>query len=491
MLFSMRRKVGKPCEAIGSINAIVSNDLLRYRGCRAGRHVQERRLHTTNLTSTTLPGDSCWSAPTEGINITTVVGRRFRGGYNHRSKYLRPRVLADLIRYSAPKQQQQQLGTVQAGFTPANILPPRLYVFNAAAITKPNAVQQLTADMTSMEIDVAIISETKLKLKHPDSIVCIDGYQIHRRDRRGRQGGGVAVYASNKYRSSIKSDFATVDHSNFELLWVELNDSSSKIYIGALYHPPQPIYDAKELLIHIERTIEELSTRHPEALIILGGDLNQLSESEITDRTGLVGIVHQPTRNKSCLDRVYVSAPCYSSVQVVTSAVKSDHKAVVAGCGSVSQAVASRAKHLTCRRKSPSQNSQFLRCLSSYDFGTEGSSVQKDFDNFYKASLSLLDKYYPEKQIKITPKDPDFITPEIKCKLRIKNKLMRKGRTEEAGQMAEQIGKDIARRNSISLRHINQRNGTKELWGAVRKLTKRKQEDQIPSGLNSTTLNKH
>ena len=105
--------------------------------------------------------------------------------------------------------------------------------------------------------------------------------------------------------------------------------------------------------------------------------------------------------------------------------------------------------------------------------------------------LFLLDKYYPEKQIKITPKDPDFITPEIKCKLRIKNKLMLKRRTEEAGRMAEQIGKDIARRNSISLRHINQRNGTKELWDAVRKLTKRKQEDQIPSGLNATTLNKH
>ena len=230
----------------------------------------------------------------------------------------------------------------------------------------------------------------------------------------------MAVYASNKYRSSIKSDFAPADHSNFELLWVELNDSSSKIYIGALYDPPQPIYDAKELLIHIERTIEELSTRHPEALIILWGDLNQLSESEITDRTGLVGIVHQPTRNKSCLDRIYVSAPCYSSVQVVTSAVKSDHKAVVAGCGSVSQAVASRAKHLKCRRKSPSQNAEFLR-LSSYDFGIEGSSVREDFDNFYNASVSLLDKYYTEKQIKITPKDPDFITPEIKCKFRLKN----------------------------------------------------------------------
>ena len=68
---------------------------------------------------------------------------------------------------------------------------------------------------------------------------------------------------------------------------------------------------------------------------------------------------------------------------------------------------------------------------------------------------------------------------------------MRKGRTEEAGRMEIQIGLDIARTNSISLRHIYQRNGTKELWGAVRKLTKRCQEDQIASGINATTLNIH
>ena len=77
------------------------------------------------------------------------------------------------------------------------------------------------------------------------------------------------------------------------------------------------------------------------------------------------------------------------------------------------------------------------------------------------------------------------------CKLRIKNKLMRKGRAEEAGRMAVQIGLDIARSNSISLRHINQRNGTKELWGAVRKLTKRCQEDQIAPGIDATILNNH
>ena len=47
-------------------------------------------------------------------------------------------------------------------------------------------------------------------------------------------------------------------------------------------------------------------------------------------KTGFIPIVKQPTRGTAFLDRIYTSVPCYTSVQVVTSAVKSDHKDVVA-----------------------------------------------------------------------------------------------------------------------------------------------------------------
>ena len=41
---------------------------------------------------------------------------------------------------------------------------PSLYVLNAAALTKPHAIEQLTAELTGYNIDVAIISETHLIL---------------------------------------------------------------------------------------------------------------------------------------------------------------------------------------------------------------------------------------------------------------------------------------------------------------------------------------
>jgi len=45
---------------------------------------------------------------------------------------------------------------------------PTLYVLNAAALTKPHAVEHLAADLIGYKADVAAISETHLKKKHID-----------------------------------------------------------------------------------------------------------------------------------------------------------------------------------------------------------------------------------------------------------------------------------------------------------------------------------
>jgi len=45
--------------------------------------------------------------------------------------------------------------------------PPSLYVLNAAAITKPHAIEHLAAELMSYNIDVAVIAEThQMTLKY-------------------------------------------------------------------------------------------------------------------------------------------------------------------------------------------------------------------------------------------------------------------------------------------------------------------------------------
>jgi len=64
--------------------------------------------------------------------------------------------------------------------------------------------------------------------------------------------------------------------------------------------------------------------------VILAGEFNMLSDTDVIPRTALNNIVDQPTRGANNLDRIYVNNMCYTNVNVVTSAVKSDHKSLIA-----------------------------------------------------------------------------------------------------------------------------------------------------------------
>jgi hypothetical protein len=93
-------------------------------------------------------------------------------------------------------------------------LPPSLYVFNAAALCKPHAIEQLTVELSGYDIDVAMISETHLKQKHSDSCVSIEGYSLFLCDRQRRRGGGVAIYIRRHWQAvewSIPGDTAELE----------------------------------------------------------------------------------------------------------------------------------------------------------------------------------------------------------------------------------------------------------------------------------------
>ena len=118
-------------------------------------------------------------------------------------------------------------------------------------------------------------------------------------------------------------------------------------------------------------------------------------------------------------------------------------------------------------------------------------NTQGEFDHFYTTSIQLLNQYYPERTITVTDRDPDLVTPEIKAKLRRKNRLMRAGRVEETGALVERIGKDIKRRSKTRLMKIDGKTGAKDMWTAVRQLTGRQHQQPVVDGVTAESLNDH
>ena len=322
-----------------------------------------------------------------------------------------------------------------------------LYVLNAAALSKPHAVEHLAADLTSYSTDVAVITETHFKVKHSESVVGIDGYNLFRRDRDRRRGGGVALYVRSTIQSTVWNYSA--DDRTYEILWVFVGNST---FFGTLYHPPKPIYNPTALVDYIEACVEEINRDFPSAHIELVGDLYQQPDQDLVEQTGLTQIVHQPTRGANILDRIYVSDPStFDTVRVVESVVRSDHKAIVAFSDRKPFTQPKNTIQCTFRSKSPTQNALFLQCLSNMAFESTQAPVssnpiintQEEFDSFYATATCLLNQFYPQRSITLTTRDPQFITPEIKAKLRRKNRLMRSGRIEEASALAARIGRDM------------------------------------------------
>jgi len=210
-------------------------------------------------------------------------------------------------------------------------------------------------------------------------------------------------------------------------------------------------------------------------------------------------IVHQPTLGTNVLDKIYVSSPdIYSTVRVVASVVKSDHKAVVAFPDG-SSAPRKTSSQCLYRRHMPAQDAKFLRETVEVDFtnpcptasSDPAINTQAEFDHFYAVALQLSNQYYPERVITKTSRDPEYITAHIKVMLRKKNRLMRAGRVEEAWALAKRISRDMQLRCKSQLDKIDGKTDAKSMWAAVRQLTGRKLVVASVDGVTAETLNDH
>ena len=162
-------------------------------------------------------------------------------------------------------------------------------------------------------------------------------------------------------------------------------------------------------------------------------------------------------------------------------------------------ATVAKARHQRqCRPRTPSQNASLLQHLAAIDMGSRPDvdeiartiQPQTFYDEFYAFATGLLDAFYPERTVTVTSRDPSYVTPEIKVKLRRKNRLMRAGRVEEAGALARQIGRDITRRSKRQLCKLR-KSDTKELWTAVRQLTGRAHQPAADPSITAEALNHH
>ena len=213
--------------------------------------------------------------------------------------------------------------------------PLSCYVINACSLKKRNALQLLNTEIQNFDVDIAAVTETWLNNSVASTDLSVTGYNIIRRDRIGRKGGGLCIFVKDCLITQSVAVPTTTDskyHKMHELLYLKVEKASQVYFFMLVYHPPRPKYKPDFLLVRLSYDVEYLMDTYPNAIIYLTGDFNQLNISVLVSETGLQQVVNEATRGNSILDLFLINRPNEVHCSVFRSCVKTDHHALLINC---------------------------------------------------------------------------------------------------------------------------------------------------------------
>ena len=95
-------------------------------------------------------------------------------------------------------------------------------------------IEELQQEVKENRPDIVCITETKLEKEILDTTLNLRGYQVWRRDRRGKKGGGVMILSQD----NLIVREVTPETSGAEIVTIEIQLGREKILISTVYAPP-------------------------------------------------------------------------------------------------------------------------------------------------------------------------------------------------------------------------------------------------------------
>ena len=284
----------------------------------------------------------------------------------------------------------------------------------------PNKINELQTILASESHDVLCLTETWCDGNIPDNAVNLPGYNIIRNDRQSNQrGGGVACMIKDGIPFKRWHD---LESPEFESLWITLRPprmprSNSHILLGVIYHPPK----ANNWLLsrHICTTIDTIRQKHPNAGIMLTGDVNHFKDSPLKSSFKVTQIVTKPTRGDRILDKMYTNMlEFYNSVSVQSPIGASDHNVVICRPQPTTMTQTPKFKTIEKRASGHNEKTLFVHALKNTDWSPiyNMSSCTDQYEFFDRVISELMDTFMPVKLRKIhTNPDKPWITSAFKA----------------------------------------------------------------------------
>ena len=369
----------------------------------------------------------------------------------------------------------------------------KLYHINACSLLPKLDELKCSHGIINQEAALLAISESHRSSRIQNSELQIDGYQLFRRDRLVKSGGGVAAYVLNKYVCINRVDFQL---NNAESLWLEINQGGTlPLLVCILYRPPDsPInwYENFEAEIH-------KASSYSHNIIILG-DLNidllktiPSRWTSILNSYNLTQIINQPTRitsaSSTLIDHIYVSRLEFVHYSSVLNITLSNHLGIGL-CWKQSVKPCSQTNHTTVkyRKKVPGNGIVIQQSLSS---ALEQVSQVTDVDdqiylfndalhNFEKSTSKLVTQRVWK------PAQPKRFNNHILAAIKLRNSFKASKKFELYRHQRNLVTNMIKYEKSHFYRNmlIQAKGNTRKLWSCLNEVIG-KPSSSIPRVLNT------
>ena len=213
----------------------------------------------------------------------------------------------------------------------------------------------------------------------------------------------MALYAREHMNAKLFHDAEAPD--DLEIVWVQCRPTRlprqiSQLFFCALYHPPASL-NADLLLEHLTQTVDLIQTRHPDAAVIILGDMNNLDVESLCNGGILTQVVDQPTRDQAILDKIITNVGNFYAKPLISAPIGlSDHSSVLWTPNNHEKA--SNATHTKVVRP--------LRASDLRDFGSwisnhswtgvlQADGATNKCENFYYTLQSAINTFFPCKTV--------------------------------------------------------------------------------------------
>ena len=316
---------------------------------------------------------------------------------------------------------------------------------NIRGISGSNKFLELCETLRVNPADLFSISETFLSPVHVSTAYQIPGYQLFRKDRASKTGGGLLIYVSDKYVTHMRNDLSNTDIGICEALWLQVDFSPGKPRLFCVcYRPPNsPISDMSLLKSNFSLALLE-----KKETVIMGDfnlDMNKPYDRQRIFDLELIGtkqLIYDVTRpiSATVIDHIYVSHNQFIVDSGVIQWSLSDHNIV--WCARQHRNMFKKSgsfKWITYRSYKTLDQLAFQHDLLQANL-CDCSTANRDVDSAWKDWLNrftiVLDAHAPIRRKKFSSSAPAWLSGDVISAIQHRNHLHKKACQDSTDQDA-------------------------------------------------------